>query len=297
MIKHKLFLFLSLIFICVYNPSYAVNNPAAVINSNGEIVVSNNGGGIFEPDEYYVTIYKISLSNVAPIAPTASVPFNDSKSVTIFENPEGWRMRVINGVPTSPKGVTFPPFGTYSYAHIELAPEIEIMAHAKFDQPIKLSYDSAIPAQPAGTYFWSKTGDRWVYEDRNNDRNIRVGYGQTWNKEESGITKLNINTFDENGSSYIANTTTSMGNTTGYLVSSNKTLGSGNGIGIMGTVDKMIVLMQFSTPLNIAKDSALEVSFDVSQSVSVNCHRSNSSSPYTIWSFTPQFFNIRITSK
>ena len=288
--RNNLLVFFLLISICSYKPSYAYY--PAVKNSNGEIV----SGDLFEPDEYYVTICKISLSKVDPGVPTESVSFDNSKSVIIFKSIDesGSRIQIKNGEFHSLNGiVTRPPNDSYSYAIMEMAPEIEIKAHAKFDQPMKLMSDLNISAQPAGTYFWSKQGEHWV-NGKIYAPPVRIGYGSVWNKEDTGIVKLHINSLDTKSQTYSGNGNNEVGLVSGYLVGSNKSLGSGAGLESMGTVDRAIFVQKFNTPIVITQNSKIDVSFDVSASVAASHQLQNGTQ--AIWTFFPQLFNAKISS-
>jgi len=99
-----------------------------------------------EPNEYYMTIYKMGLCTAQPGTPTSSVAADFSSCTTVFENSAGSRIKAVKGVSSNLTGtMTRPANGTYTHGYVLAAPQFEIKTKHTFSTPRAAAGDLLSP--------------------------------------------------------------------------------------------------------------------------------------------------------
>jgi len=131
--------------------------------TNGSGAITETSAACFlQPDQYYMTVYKVGLCTALPSAST-SAAFNASNAgncTTIFENSAGSSVLVQKGISTPLSGtMTKPSNGTYTYGFIEVAPQFRVVVSKTFSS----NKSGSVGGNPPGLYCWSKSGNAYVW--------------------------------------------------------------------------------------------------------------------------------------
>jgi hypothetical protein len=243
--------------------AYGDDMPRATI-VNG--VVQDISDCYIEPDEYYMTFYRIILLNGEPVAPTASSKIDYSAGAIVYENETGGRIIVKKGQGTSLSGTfTRPPVGTYSHVIVEVAPMVQLKAHAKFLGERFYPRGGTMGQNPT---CWSTNCDIYSHSSPQNTPDTRI----TTSQNEWGITTNYVNRA---GDEYSMSGVTSKSEPyMVYLVDAGYKLASGVEYDTMGTIKRLVMVLQHPitiTPLT----SSVTISFNVASGSSVSLNRGN----------------------
>ncbi len=242
-------------------------------DANGAITSTQSCN--MQPDEYTINVFKVRLFTSDPGAPTASSAISTANSVLLFESSDatnGTQIKVIKGQPTTLTGTLRPPNGTYTYAYVELKPQIQVKATEKFSRNMYAN-DNAKDGNSnfiaANTSCWSKGIN--VFNWGNPPFNT-IGWGAFPNP---GTTIKKINSLSSSAAQYSGTFATSWGDTeTAYLVDSNGYLGANATAGTMGTITRIIAIIPQSITVTSATAS-MDVAFNVGLGVNIRME------PYT----------------
>jgi len=216
-----------------------------------------------QPDEYYMTIYKMGLCTAQPVAPTTGVAADLSSCTTVFENLTGSRIMAVKGVSGKLTGtMARPANGTYTHGYVLAAPQFEIKTKNTFSTPRTAAGDLA---SPIGSTCWSTSATAYVYTG---PTVTRVAYPGTCNATldplTHGVAITSMNSF----TSYVQNLTptstfTDPSGTNAYLVSNTMKLGTGVGLG-MGDITRLLGVVPMPVTVSAAT-TGMDISFKVSQ--------------------------------
>jgi hypothetical protein len=169
---------------------------------------------------------------------------------TVFENTAGATVSIQKGVGTEPNGTfTDPPYGTYTYAYVELSPTITYKANLVFNAGTGALAQSSLGGAEIGPNCHTN-GTAYRYWD------FLKGITCTGNVVTEAVDTINfINSFDNNEALYggTLNDGTNPGITHLYLIQSNGTLASGATSGTDGNVAKLIFFLPMTA--NITADT------------------------------------------
>jgi len=274
------FLFMSLGF----SVGARAQTPSAC-GTNGSGAITDTSGSCYtQPDQYYMTVYKIGLCTAAPTAPNASTAFNASNAgncTTIFENSAGSSVAVIKGVSTPLSGtMTKPPNGTYTAGYIEVAPQFRVVVSKTFNS----SMAGSVAGNPTGIYCWSKSGDAFVW-NRTPPAFAECGSSPG----TAQITTQLMNTFSINSALFSQNYTAGGTTVTAHLVNSSYKHPSSGTSGDMNGITRLIGV----APLNVSitpTTRGFNTAFDVSSGSTLIF-----SGPFQVYFFGGGAFNLIMT--
>lgn len=208
-----------------------------------------------QPDEYYLTIYKLGLCTAQPTAPASGVAADLSSCTTVFENTSGSRVKVIKGTSSALTGtMTRPSNGTYTYGYVIAEPQFEIKTAQTFS-----TTRTAMSDFSTGTSCWSTLGTAYVYSSS-------TTYPAKCGNSVSGndVTTQKMNSFSSSSASSSATFTTTAGTVSAYLVKSDLSLGTGTNTPAMGDITRLLGIAPM--PVTVAATTAgMNSSFNVSQ--------------------------------
>lgn len=238
---------------------------ATTCTLNGSGQITDTAECYTQPDEQYVTFYKVALCRSSPVAPTSTSPIGTNSCVTVFESATGSQVLIQKSISTVPAGGTYtkPPVGNYTYGYVEVSPAMSIKKVARFNRTVT-SADGT-----SGTTCWSKTGVMYSVQ---NVVNAPASCGAT--ASGVGIATQNISSL--NGSAGFVSTRTfpasQGGNITAHLIDSSRKLGTGvmNGL---GTVDKVVGYIPLSVTIT-PRTSVLSIAFNNSMGTNVGFYNS-----------------------
>ncbi len=246
-----------------YGTGTARDMPRATIEDG---LVRNIDDCYIEPDEYYMTFYRIILLNGEPVAPTESSKIDYSAGAIVYENATGGRIMVKKGEGTSLSGTfTRPPVGTYTHVIVEVAPMVQIKAHAKFSG---LRYSPTRTMHGTDLTWWSTNCDIYSNSSDPNNPDARI----TTSQNNWGITTNYVNRVGDVSS--MSGVTSKGEPYMVYLVDAGYKLVSGVGPNTMGTINRLVMVLQHPitiTPLT----NSVTISFNVASGCSVSLNKGN----------------------
>jgi hypothetical protein len=221
---------------------------AAVIVPNGIVCEVT-------PTTQKIIVYKVAFCTTLPTAPTSTTAIGMTSCSTVFENTAGATITIEKGVGKTPDGkITDPPYGTYTYAYVELSPVLTYKASLVFNNTKALSSTTGVGAN-AGFTNCQTNGTNNFYWDT-----LR---GITCQAEVVAATDATstINSFDNNNPLYGGTLTdgTNIGTTHLYLIKTDGTLATNTanpaaaGRSVIGNVAKLIFFIPMTT--NITPDT------------------------------------------
>lgn len=227
---------------------------------------------VTQPEMQLVTFHKIAVCTSQPTAPTASTAVDLSSCSTYMADAAGTTISVQLGAtaPFSPATVTAPPNNTYTWAYIELKPELSVQKTAYFDVAM---YDTQ-PSANQGHWCWSQAAPvdtvYYNYSTENHFTSAATLCGTT--PGVAAPTTRVINSFNGNvGISAATISGAASHPITVYLVdqSGYNPAGSNLVADAMGPVAKLIGIM----PINITVDGSttgINVVYNNSHGATVN---------------------------
>jgi len=250
------------------------------------VTCSSNGAGYTDtstcntqPDEQYLTFYKVAICTGSPTAPTLATSYDISQCKVIFQNNSGSKVLVAKNKNTSPSGgqVSIPPAGKYTYGFVEVAPTFEVKKKAIFSTVRRGLYanrsvllagiPTTLPAGNLGTVCVSEAVTLYTIGTNPNGA-VTCGVGPD-PSDPAGITTSFLNSFDPNGFvNSMTFTATQGGTINAYLVDSSGKLGAGAVDG-PGTISRLIGYL----PINLTIPeiiSTMSTTFNNSQGTSIN---------------------------
>jgi hypothetical protein len=219
-----------------------------------------------QPDEYYLTIYKMGLCTAQP-APSLATAADFSSCTTVFESTTGSRIKVIKGTSSALTGtMTRPPNGSYTYGYVIAEPQIEIKTQHTFSTS---RIAAGATGHPSGTTCWSTLGTAYVYS---NSPSAPATCGSTVSGND--VTTQKMNSFSPAGASSNATFSTTAGNVSAYLVDATmkQSAGANNS---MGSITRLLGVAPLAVTVS-ASTTGMNSSFKVSQGSTVAmCDSSN----------------------
>lgn len=272
------------------NIAFADLPNATIVNG----VVQNTTECYLEPDEYYMTFYKMTLLKERPTV-SATTPIDLSSGLTVFENSAGSRLMIKKGELAPLSGtVTVPPAGTYNYVCVELAPMMQLKAHATFNGARTYTNGTNLGNNPT---LYSKEIDIYSWADyttphTDTNRPISTSLGD-W-----GVTTNYINSvgnYDgQLAAIYSMAEVTSKGeNYSVYLVDSAYKFASTAAKGSMGNIHRLMYVLQH--PVTITQSTAgISMQANVTQGSSVAMSPQDGKNYITQFMGGPLEFNLTV---
>jgi len=212
-----------------------------------------------QPDEYYLTIYKMGLCTAQP-APTPTVAADFSSCSTVFENTSGSRIKVIKGTSSALTGtMTRPPNGAYTFGYVIAEPKFEVKTQHTFSPDRSIA---VIGAQKFSTC-WSTLGTAYVYDVTNPSTPATCGSTVSGND----VTTQKMNSFSPTGAISNATFSTTAGNVSAYLVDSSMKQSAGVS-NSMGSITRLLGVAPMAVTVS-ASTTGMNSSFKVSQGSTV----------------------------
>jgi hypothetical protein len=199
-----------------------------------------------QPTTQKITIYKVAFCTALPTAPTSTTATGMTNCSTVFENTAGSTVSIQKGAGTTPDGIfPDPPYGTFTYAYVELSPVITYKANLVFTDNKALSSEGAGIGPNCHT-----NGIDYLYWD--------FLKGITCTGADVGValeTTNTMNSLDNNNALYGGTLTegTNGGTTHIYLIQSNGKLASDSTQSNNVNVAKLIFFMPMTA--NISPDT------------------------------------------
>jgi hypothetical protein len=208
-----------------------------------------------QPDEYYMTIYKMGLCTAQP-APSLTTAADFSSCTTVFESTTGSRIKVIKGTSSALTGtMTRPPNGSYTYGYVIAEPQFEIKTQHTFSTS---RIAAGATGYPSGTTCWSTLGTAYVYS---NSTSAPATCGNPVSGND--VTTQKMNSFSPTSASSNAMFST----TAAYLVDSTmkQSAGANNS---MGSITRLLGVAPMAVTVS-ASTTGMNSSFKVSQGSTV----------------------------
>jgi len=227
---------------------------AAVIVPNGIVCEVT-------PTTQKIIVYKVAFCTTLPTAPTSTTAIGITSCSTVFENTAGATITIEKGVGKTPDGkITDPPYGTYTYAYVELSPVLTYKASLVFNDTKALSSLTGLNTGGGFSTCWTNGTNNFYWDTL---RGITCGDGSTPALTANPADTTNtINSLDNGAALYGGTLTegTNGGTTHLYLIQSNGTLASNSvsgavasGVNAAKAVAKLIFFMPMNT--NITPDT------------------------------------------
>ncbi|MCK9398202.1 MAG: hypothetical protein M0Q44_21775 [Methylobacter sp.] len=232
----------------------------AACSKNGSGEITDTSTCYAQPDEYYMTVYRMGLCTAQPGAPTTTTAADLSSCTTVFQNTAGSNVSVKKGISTALVGtITRPPNGAYVYGFIELAPQFQVR-HTQTFSPAR----AVVGNVTGGRYCWTKDGSEYVYS--NSISGFPVDCGSV--ASGVGLTTQLMNSFEANNGTNSPVYVTSGSWGASYLVSADYKLGSGSSFNSSGTIARLIGLAAMSVTIS-PTTGGMNTAFDVTQGTTV----------------------------
>ncbi len=256
---------------------------------------------VTQPEVQLVTFYKIAVCTSQPTAPTVSTAVDLSSCSTYMSDAAGTTISVQLGAtaPFSPSTVTAPPNNTYTWAYIELKPELSVQKTAYFDVAM---YDTQ-PSANLGHWCWSQAAPLgtvyYNYSTENHFTSAATQCGLT--PGVAAPTTRVINSFDGNGGlSAVTLLGTASHPINVYLVDQNGYNPAGASLvaDAMGPVAKLIGIL----PINITVDGSttgINVVYNNSHGATVNrawVYPNTPSGLPAVMFFAPTAFDLNLVT-
>ena len=259
------------------------------LNGNGEITDTSECKT--QPDEQYITIYKVAVCKTQPIAPTLSTAYDVSQCKVVFQSTNGTEFLIKKNTPSVPTDGEFhaPPPGNYTYGFLESSPTMRVKKVAKFSRTMHATNNTS------GTYCWSKVGTLYSVSYIQSGP---VDCGGSMPPSSSvGITTQFISSLNGTNNQFISSYTfpsSQGGNITAHLIDSTGKIGTGvmNG---GGTVNRIIGYM----PINLkvtGKTSDMSISFNNSMGTNVGINDWGGGN-YGVFSFSGGPFDFKFETE
>lgn len=215
-------------------------------------ITATSGDCYVQPDEYYMTLYRVGLCTSIPSA-TTTTAFNTSSCTTIFENAASNRVLVQKGIATPLSGtMTKPPNGAYVAGYIEVAPQFQVKASKVF------SGTRVGSSGGSGTSCWSITGSVYVWDLPVTPTLVECGASAG----TAGVTTQLMNSFNPTSALYSQTFTGGGVTVSAYLVKSDNMLPTGGSVANANNVSKLLGVAPMAVTVS-SSTTSMNTSFDV----------------------------------
>ena len=200
-------------------------------------ILANGGECEAQPATQNIIFHKVAFCTALPTEPTSTTATGMTNCSTVFENTAGSTVSVQKSVGTTPNGTfTDPPYGSYTFAYVELSPVVTYKSNLVFSTDKALSSNAANGAV-AGFINCQTNGTAYTHWGNLLGITCQAGVGVAAN------TNVTLNSLDNGAALYAARFPGTNGNTDVYLVQSNGTLATGSTQGNNLNVAKVIAFV------------------------------------------------------
>ena len=269
------------------------------LNGNGEITDTSECKT--QPDEQYITIYKVAVCKTQPVAPTSTSAYDASECKVVFQSINGTEFLIKKNTPSVPTDGEFhaPPPGNYTYGFVEISPTMKAKKVAKFSRAMYATNGTS------GVFCWSKVGTMYSVSTSTSgpvDCGASMPSASSVGITSQFVSSLNGSDINNPFISTLSFPSSQGGNITAHLIDSTGKIGVGamlqNGDGDPGTVRRIIGYL----PINLkvtGKTSGLSISFNNSMgtNVGINDWSGGGLPRYGVFSFSGGPFDFKFETE
>jgi len=206
-------------------------------------ILANGGECEAQPATQNIIFHKVAFCTALPTEPTSTAATGMTNCTTVFENTAGATVSIQKGSGTTPNGTfTDPPYGSYTFAYVELSPVVTYKSNLVFSTAKALSSDAA-NAAVAGFINCQTNGTAYTHWGN------LLGITCQTDVVAASNTNVTLNSLNNNGALYAARFPGTNGNTDVYLIQSNGTLATDSTLGNNINVAKVIAFVPITVKM------------------------------------------------